>query len=93
MMEELLASIDPKDKQKRKFAQILVREWLARAIEKSDLLLIEILNRLEGKLAPDTEHERAAEHEIKVLVADMPGPDLGLKPALPRVAVQVKVKK
>jgi hypothetical protein len=57
MLIRFLEQIDPKDKQKRQFAQKLIREWYDRAMKKSDLLLIEILNRIEGKLASETDQE------------------------------------
>jgi hypothetical protein len=87
MLIMFLEQIDPKDKQKRQFAQKLIREWYDRAMKKSDLLLIEILNRIEGKLAPETDQERKSERDYKVVVLDVPRPPRPVPPDLPVVKI------
>jgi hypothetical protein len=87
MLIRFLEQIDPKDKQKRQFAQKLIREWYDRAMKKSDLLLIEILNRIEGKLAPETDQERKSERVYKAVVLDVPRPPRPVPPDTPVVKI------
>jgi Family of unknown function (DUF5681) len=61
MLIQFLEQVDPKDKKGRQFAQILIREWYQRAVTTSDHLLIEMLNRIEGRLAPESIEERQAD--------------------------------
>lgn len=84
MLDELLASVDPKDKKGRTFAQILVREMIDRAVEKSDLLLMSILDRVDGKLAPESMEERLTAQPPIIVLSDIPRPDNGMPPLLPR---------
>jgi hypothetical protein len=92
MLIRFLEQIDPKDKQKRQFAQKLIREWYDRAMKKSDLLLIEILSRIEGKLAPETDQERKSERAYKVVVLDVPRPPRPVPPDMPVVKILPALK-
>ena len=83
MLIMFLEQIDPKDKQKRQFAQKLIREWYDRAMARSDLLMMEILNRVDGKLAPETDQERKAERPYSVVVMDVPRPPRPVAPDIP----------
>jgi hypothetical protein len=76
MLLDLLCSIDKTDKQGLQHAQKLVRELYDRAMRSSDYLMIEILNRAEGKLAPDTEQERASDRDYQIVMVDVPRPTL-----------------
>lgn len=84
MLSELLAQVDPKDKKGRTFAQILVREMIDRAVKKSDLLLMTILDRIDGKLAPESMEERLTAAPPIIVLSDIPRPDNGMPPLLPR---------
>jgi Family of unknown function (DUF5681) len=84
MLLDLLYSIDKTDKQGLQHAQKLVRELYDRAMRSSDYLMIEILNRAEGKLAPDTEQERASDRDYQIVMVDVPRP---ARPTLPPAAV------
>lgn len=87
MLIMFLEQIDPKDKQKRQFAQKLIREWYDRAMARSDLLMMEILNRVDGKLAPETDQERKAERPYSVVVMDVPRPPRPVPPDMPVVKI------
>lgn len=62
MLIHFLEQVDPEDKHGRQFAQQLIRKWFDRAMAHSDVLMMEMLNRIEGKLAPESAEERREEH-------------------------------
>ena len=87
MLIRFLEQIDPKDKKKRQFAQKLIREWYDRAMARSDLLLMEIFNRIDGKLAPETNQERKSERAYRAVVLDAPRPPRPVPPDMPVVKI------
>jgi hypothetical protein len=74
MMIEFLTQIDPKDKHKRQFAQKIIRAWYDRAVSTSDVLLIEMLDRVEGRVAPQSAEERQADVQPVIVIMDLPRP-------------------
>jgi hypothetical protein len=65
------------------FGQKLVRELYERAMSESDILMLAVLDRIDGKLAPDTEQERKAERPYSVVVMDVPRPPRPVAPNIP----------
>lgn len=63
--------------------QKFIREWYERAMDNSDILMLAILERSDGKLAPDTEKERKAERPYSVVVMDVPRPPRPVAPNIP----------
>lgn len=90
LLGQLLQEVDPKDKQKRQFGQILIRELVRRAIKGSDTLLIHVMDRLDGKLAPETEEERKHERPYSVIVMDAPRPPRNVTPVPPAKILPAK---
>ena len=82
MLIRFLEQVDSNDKQGRQFAQQLIRKWFDRAMAHSDVLLMEILNRIEGQLAPVKADERKEEGPTTI-VMDMPAPPLRFPPLIP----------
>lgn len=82
MLANLLNMKDPTHKYT--LGQELVREWYDRAKGGSDLLLLEILSRLEGKLRPDTVEEGLSDQPPMYVVCDMPAPRLAIPALLPK---------
>ena len=68
--------------------QLLVMELFNRAMGGSDYLMAHLLERVDGKLAPDTEKEREENRRYDVLVVDMPRPYRPHDPQLPAVATK-----
>jgi hypothetical protein len=72
-LEKYLSRPVPGDKQHRTFLEKLVEETVKRAIKKSDVLVREIFERVEGKVAPD---ETQANMGVQVILMDkIPRPD------------------
>jgi Family of unknown function (DUF5681) len=55
-------------------AQKLIAELFRRAMSDSDFLMKEIIERVDGKLAADTEKERLGDQPPTVVVIDIPRP-------------------
>jgi len=64
-------------------AQKLIAELFNRAMRDSDFLMKEILERVDGKLAPDTEAERLHDRPPTLVVLDLPRPKRPSSPLLP----------
>jgi len=72
-LEKYLSRPVPGDKQHRTFLEKLVEETVKRAIKKSDVLVREIFERVEGKTAPD---ETQTNMGVQVILMDkIPRPD------------------
>lgn len=63
----------PNDPEKRTYLKVLIEAAVKRAITKSDTLVQEIFNRIEGKIN-QAEEEKAATG-MKVILIDVPRPD------------------
>jgi len=74
----------PGSKNHRTYGQALIEEVVKRATKKSDVLAKEIIDRIEGKLSPETKEEKAANSGYQVLIVDMPRPQHPIPPQLPR---------
>jgi len=73
-LEEILASKVPNDPEKRTYARLLVESMVKRAITKSDMLMKEIFDRVEGRVSIP-EEERLGNIGVEVVVIDIPRPD------------------
>lgn len=62
----------PKDPEGRLYLEKLVEAMVKRAIKKSDVLMKEIFDRVEGKVP--TNPAEAAQYGVKIIIADIPGP-------------------
>ena len=62
----------PGDRRNRTYLEKLVVEMVDRAMRKSDVLMKEILDRVEGKVPADP--AEAAQYGVKIIIADIPGP-------------------
>jgi hypothetical protein len=62
----------PNDPQGRMYLEKLVESMVKRAIKKSDVLMKEIFDRVEGKVPNDP--AEAAQYGVKIIIADIPGP-------------------
>ena len=72
-LEKYLSKQVPGDRQHRTFLEKLVEETVKRALKKSDVLVKEIFERVEGKTAPD---ETQANLGVQVILMDkIPRPD------------------
>jgi uncharacterized protein DUF5681 len=86
-LEEFLAGEVPNDPQKRSYLKVLIEAAVKRAITKSDALVQEIFNRVEGKVT-QAEDEKAAAG-MKVILIDIPRPDrsmINVTPGRPMAA-------
>lgn len=72
-LETFLKRKVPGDRQSRTYLDKLIQSAVDRAIKRSDTLVQEIFNRIEGKVM-QTEDEKAASG-MKVVVIDVPRPD------------------
>ena len=68
-LEEFLAR---KDKKGRQYAQLLIEAMVKRAIAKSDAMVKEIFERIDGHVPNDP--AQAAQFGVKVIVVDIPRP-------------------
>jgi uncharacterized protein DUF5681 len=74
LLDRQLAQIDPGDKLGRSYAQLLIASVVKRATKKSDLLVKEIFDRMEGKVA--TPEPGKADTGVRVILMDgVPRPD------------------
>jgi hypothetical protein len=67
--------------------QKLIQEWFERALRESDYLMVEILNRLEGKQAPESAKEREQEKRPSITVIDIGRPPRMAPSIIPEVHV------
>lgn len=66
----------PGDPQGRTFLQLMVEASLKRAIQKSDEMVKEIINRIEGKQRPlDEDEDVQAARGVKVVIVDVQRPN------------------
>lgn len=75
----------PNDPQKRNYYHLLIEAFVKRAITKSDVLVKEIFDRIEGRVAPN-EEEALGKIGVEVVVLDIPRPDrstINVTPAAP----------
>lgn len=84
-LEEFLNGKVPNDPEKRTYLKVLIEAAVKRAITKSDTLVQEIFNRIEGKVA-QTEEEKTASG-MKVILIDVPRPDRSVINVTPRQAM------
>jgi hypothetical protein len=71
-LKEFLTRKVPNDPQGRLYLEKLVENMVKRAIKKSDVLVKEIFDRVEGKVPNDP--AEAAQYGVKIIIADIPGP-------------------
>jgi hypothetical protein len=67
--------------------QKLIQEWFERALRESDYLMVEILNRLEGKQAPESTKEREQQKCPSITVVDIGRPPRVAPSIIPEVHV------
>jgi Family of unknown function (DUF5681) len=84
-LEEFLNGKVPNDPQQRTYLKVLIESAVKRAITKSDALVQEIFNRVEGKIS-QAEDEKAAAG-MKVILIDVPRPDRSVINVTPARAV------
>jgi hypothetical protein len=74
LLKRQLAQIDPGDKLGRSYVQLLIASVVKRATKKSDILVKEIFDRIEGKVA--IPEPGKAETGVRVILMDrIPRPD------------------
>ena len=71
-LEEFLSRRVPHDKQRRQYVDLLIESMVKRAIAKSDPLIKEIFERVEGHVPKDP--AAAAVFGNRIIVLDMPRP-------------------
>jgi uncharacterized protein DUF5681 len=84
-LEEFLAGEVPNDPEKRTYLKVLIEAAVKRAITKSDALVQEIFNRVEGKIS-QAEDEKAVAG-MKVILIDVPRPDRSVINVTPQRAI------
>ena len=72
-LEEFLRRKVKDDPQDRSYFELLVEAAVKRAITKSDTLVMEIFNRIEGRVG-SVEEETDRSKELRVIVQDIPRP-------------------
>ena len=71
-IKKFLTQKVPHDPKGRMYLEKFVEAMVTRAIKKSDFLMKEILDRVEGKVPTDP--AEAAQYGVKIIIADIPGP-------------------
>lgn len=74
MLNELLDEKVEGDPKKRKYARLLVEAAVKRAVQKSDILMKEIFDRIEGKASMSDEDAARTSNAVSVIILDCPRP-------------------